>query len=578
MMKKMFFASVLIICSLWAQAQNLIPQAWKFSTGDNLEWAKPEFDDSSWASILTGNAWENEGYAGYDGFGWYRTRVKVPKNQRKSAEEYGGFLLDLGKVDDVDEVYLNGELVAKTGTFNLDSFKTEWNTPRKYIIPVSKIKFGEENVIAVRVFDKDGGGGMYSSVAEFRARCTTDFITLSPALPAANHVFLDEQHIAFNIKLTNDSKEKILGSLAVEIKNDFGNEVFSQKANVNIEKKGEKLQQVNVQNLSPGFYVCKATIQNEGAEKSIQFNFAVSPEKVMSLPNSKMDFRAYWDSARRELAGVDPQFKMIKQDRQVHQGKDLYLVEMRSLDSVLIRGWYEVPQAPGKYPVILQVQGYSTNQQPEWLEDYKDFACFALNIRGHGNSQDQVNPGFPGFLLYNITNKDKYIYRGAFMDCQRAIDFLFSRPEIDTTKLVVQGQSQGGAMTFATAALANDRVKAAVAMNPFLSDFENYFKVAHWPANEFTVYALNNEDFGWNGIFNTLSYIDIRNLAVWVKCPVLMGVGLMDEVCPPRINFAAYNNLTVPREYMVFPYEGHWVGNEFITYKYEWIKKQLNMK
>jgi cephalosporin-C deacetylase-like acetyl esterase len=78
-------------------------------------------------------------------------------------------------------------------------------------------------------------------------------------------------------------------------------------------------------------------------------------------------------------------------------------------------------------------------------------------------------------------------------------------------------------------------------------------------------------------VFETLSYIDIKNLASWIKAPVLMAVGLMDDVCPPHINFAAYNQLKVPKEYIVYPESGHGLPAEFNAVKYEWIKKQFKM-
>jgi len=131
----------------------------------------------------------------------------------------------------------------------------------------------------------------------------------------------------------------------------------------------------------------------------------------------------------------------------------------------------------------MQVQGYSSTIIPEYVDYGDDLIGFDLNIRGHGNSKDDINPGFPGYLQYFLNDKELYIYRGAYMDCVRGIDFLFSRHEVDTTRVAVEGASQGGALTFATAALNNSRIKACAPQVPFLSDFEDYFQVATWPAN-----------------------------------------------------------------------------------------------
>jgi len=202
-------------------------------------------------------------------------------------------------------------------------------------------------------------------------------------------------------------------------------------------------------------------------------------------------------------------------------------------------------------------------------------AVFVLNIRGHGNSRDDVNPGFPGYLMDHLKDRERYIYRGAYMDCVRAVDFLYSREEVDTNAVVVEGVSQGGALCFATAALDNQRIKLCMPSVPFLSDFPDYFKLAKWPANEFIEFEKNNHDFGWNGIFGNLSYFDIKNLAPWIHCPVLMHVGLKDEVCPPHINFAAYNQLNVSKSYYAFPEAGHGLPKLSSDLKYAWMKKEL---
>lgn len=59
-----------------------------------------------------------------------------------------------------------------------------------------------------------------------------------------------------------------------------------------------------------------------------------------------------------------------------------------------------------------------------------------------------------------------------------------------------------------------------------------------------------------------LSYFDIKNLAGRVRCPILMGFGLQDTVCPPHTNFAGYNQLRAPKEWKVYTRRGHDLHNE----------------
>jgi cephalosporin-C deacetylase len=226
----------------------------------------------------------------------------------------------------------------------------------------------------------------------------------------------------------------------------------------------------------------------------------------------------------------------------------------------------------------MQVPGYSGGMIPEYVDYGNDIIGFGLNIRGHGNSQDDFNPGFPGYLFSGIKNQDTYVYRGAYMDCLRGIDFLYSRPEVDTLRVAVEGGSQGGALTFATAALDNRRIVACAPLVPFLSDFEDYFKIATWPGNEFIDYVQEEYNMSWEEVYRVLSYFDIKNLAGWIKCPLFMGVGLVDDICPPHINFAAYNQVKSEKYYVVYPEAGHGLPADFYDRRMVFLSEKLGLK
>lgn len=125
---------------------------WKFSIGDKQEWADPEFNDSDWEWIDVPSAWENQGFHGYDGFAWYRTTFTARQLPNKHA-----LYLQLGNIDDVDEVFVNGKRIGKSGNFP-PRYSTAYNSNRRYNIPADLI--GETNTIAVRVYDDGGEGGI----------------------------------------------------------------------------------------------------------------------------------------------------------------------------------------------------------------------------------------------------------------------------------------------------------------------------------------------------------------------------------------------------------------------------------
>lgn len=152
----------------------LITGLWKFHLFDQPVWSQPSFNDSDWEDIMVPGHWESQGFSNYDGIAWYRKTIMVPSHMRSSE-----MMLILGKIDDKDEVFLNGVKIGGTGDFN-EPWKSygqhdEWSKKRNYFIPDGLLKPGKENVIAVRVYDHHSGGGIYEGpqaiirVSDYRA-------------------------------------------------------------------------------------------------------------------------------------------------------------------------------------------------------------------------------------------------------------------------------------------------------------------------------------------------------------------------------------------------------------------------
>lgn len=139
----------------WERIINLSGK-WKFSIGDDMKWAQPNFNDDGWERVYAPAYWEDEGFHGYDGYAWYRKQFYFPKNY-KDANIY----FRSGGIDDVDEVYVNGNMIGSSGSFPPD-YKTAYNAIRLYKIPVKYLNINGNNMIAVRVYDSQLGGGIAS--------------------------------------------------------------------------------------------------------------------------------------------------------------------------------------------------------------------------------------------------------------------------------------------------------------------------------------------------------------------------------------------------------------------------------
>lgn len=566
--------ALLLVAALPAQPLNLGRAQWLFKQGDDLQWAHPQHPDQDWQRIEVGLSWESATGKAYDGWAWYRKAFVVPASLEPMARQNGGLVLKLGQIDDADETFLNGNLVGSTGQFPPASVSA-WDKAREYHIPAELVRWGELNVVAVRVNDWGGGGGLHAGDYQLEPRSwknSTDLV-LSNASPT--QAYPAGTPPAIRVQVANNFSEGLQGRLSCQIRTfsavDCG---LPQSQPIELAVGEQQSTSFSVKPLPPGFYQAVVTITDSlGNTLQDRLGFAVAPEEVAYQTSRPADFETFWANAKAELAAVKPNYKLIPDPVHTTAAVDVFIVEMRSLNNALIRGYYAQPKGKTNLPAMLHVQGYGTNMQPYDLEN-TDFAQFFLNIRGHGNSKDDVNPGMPGYLQAGIESPQTYIYRGAYMDCIRAVDFLCTRSEVDATRIGVMGSSQGGALSVATAAL-DPRIKLCMPDVPFLSDFRLYFQLARWPANEFVEYQRRSRR-SWDDIHGVLDYFDIKNLAPNISCPVLMGVGLFDDVCPPASNFAMYNLLTTPaKAYYLYPQSGHGLPAEQYAYRKEWMRALL---
>jgi sialate O-acetylesterase len=109
-------------------------------------WSAPALDVGAWKAMVLPTLWENAGEPDLNGVVWFRKTFDLPAGAATAPAE-----LQLGMVDDIDSTFVNGSKVG---------FTTRYNIVRKYALPAGLLKPGR-NVIAVRVLDTGGGGGIW---------------------------------------------------------------------------------------------------------------------------------------------------------------------------------------------------------------------------------------------------------------------------------------------------------------------------------------------------------------------------------------------------------------------------------
>ncbi|HRJ72850.1 MAG TPA: acetylxylan esterase, partial [Terrimicrobiaceae bacterium] len=155
---------------------------------------------------------------------------------------------------------------------------------------------------------------------------------------------------------------------------------------------------------------------------------------------------------------------------------------------------------------------------------------------------------------------EKLLFRSIFLDTVQLARVVMGFEEVDPARVGTYGGSQGGALSIACASLV-PQIKRCVSVFPFLSDYKRVWEMdlakdAYAELKAFfRFYDPRHERE--EEIFTRLGYIDVKNLAPRIKAESLLGLSLVDTICPPSTQFAVYNNIPAKKDAVIYPDFGH---------------------
>lgn len=278
------------------------------------------------------------------------------------------------------------------------------------------------------------------------------------------------------------------------------------------------------------------------------------------------DFDAYWDDALRELDATDPRPEFVPNLQLAARGVECFDLWFTGVGEARVYAQYVRPKhRPKQCPAVLVFHGYSMNAGDwSWKLGYASEGCCvaALDCRGQGGrSQD---PGgvqgmtLRGHIVRGLDDPDprRLAFRQIFLDTAQLARVVMSQAEVDPSRVGATGASQGGALTLACAALV-PAIKRAAPVYPFLCDYQRVWEMdlakAAYEELRYYFRLVDPTHARAAATFTKLGYIDCQHLAARIRGEVLMFTGLMDQICPPSSQFAAYNRITAPKRMILYP-------------------------
>ena len=279
------------------------------------------------------------------------------------------------------------------------------------------------------------------------------------------------------------------------------------------------------------------------------------------------DFDEFWDSGLEEMRALDSKTELIRHETGADFAECFHL-RFTGVGGARIYAKYLRPRGATDCPAVVQFHGYTWNSG-EWHEKLglvaNGFCVAALDCRGQGGQSEDAGmvrgTTHHGHIIRGLDDApERMYYRGVFLDCAQLAGIVMGFDEVDETRVAAMGGSQGGALTLVAAAL-EPRIARAAPAYPFLCDYRRVWEMdlasgAYGELKTFFRHFDPRHDRE-DEIFTRLGYIDVQHLAPRIRGEILMGVGLMDSICPPSTQYAAYNKIGAPKQTVIYPDFGH---------------------
>ena len=260
---------------------------------------------------------------------------------------------------------------------------------------------------------------------------------------------------------------------------------------------------------------------------------------------------------------------------------DVFDVRFGGFGGQRVAAWLLLPrQRSAPLPCVVQYVGYGGGRgmPHEWLTwSAMGFPHLVMDTRGQGSTHHPgitpdldpqgSPPHVPGFLTLGLPDPSRHYYRRLFTDAVRAVEAAASHPDVDPSRIVTAGASQGGALSLAASILRGwllaEPVAAALADVPFLCHFRRCAELATVaPYTELVEWCRHHRDQA-ESAFAALAYVDVAVLAPHGTTPSLWSVALRDAVCPPSSVFAAHNRYGGAADMRVWEWNEHEGGAAF---------------
>lgn len=285
---------------------------------------------------------------------------------------------------------------------------------------------------------------------------------------------------------------------------------------------------------------------------------AFDPEKITPGEPAPADFDEFWKNEIAKAAKIQLDPQVTKLDKYCTDAYNCYEISTAAPGG-RVYGYLTIPVKPNAVPLLVSIDASGSGRNSPVIKQFGNRkAVLWLNVHSYSPSLPHaernkafksINTPVPYYMSGNV-DREKYYFHRTLLGFNRMLDYVITRPEIDSGKVGLFGVSQGGGLGLMLTAL-NPNIKGVCVSIPALCD-HHAFKQGRYP--------------GWPRLVNRKNlatsicagYYDAANFCKNIKVPVWVIAGLADTTCPPSSICAAFNAIPGAEKFLILePGMGH---------------------
>ena len=291
--------------------------------------------------------------------------------------------------------------------------------------------------------------------------------------------------------------------------------------------------------------------------------------KTRIIPQNKNnDFESFWASQIANLRAIPLSFKREKLDLPYEKAFTTYKVTFSTHDETMVEALFSVPAGDPdrKLPCVAYFHGGGGKKRiyPDVVST--GVCCFAMDVRSQGGTTVdqatyQTGDSLGSLMSRDVTCKESFYMRNIYLDAIRAMDVIAMMPEVDSSRIVTFGQSQGGALSIVASAFSGLSQKCYVS-EPSYCCLHKRLDLGSGVFGAAKDYLRRYPEYT-DAALDTLTYFDINNIVSFLKVPTDFCLALADPICLPEFVYSAYAHVEAPKQIHFYPFVPHYTPEDY---------------